>query len=100
MVPIGAGSRSTAKTAPTSAEIASKSVEIIVIVISKLLKRYSKAKRTRHQIIHERCDESKGVFQRGVKRSSGPISRIPGGDRVGVKVGVVQMEKVNSINIS
>jgi len=31
----------------------------------------------------------------GVKRSSGPISRIPGGDRVTVKVGVVQVEKVN-----
>jgi len=28
-----------------------------------------------------------------VKRSSGSISRIPGGDRVAVKVGVVQMEK-------
>jgi len=37
----------------------------------------------------------RGVFQRGVKRSSGQISRIPGGDRVVVKVGVVQMEKVN-----
>jgi len=34
-----------------------------------------------------------GVFQRGVKLS--PISRIPGGDRVAVKVGVVQVEKVN-----
>jgi len=30
-----------------------------------------------------------------VKRSSGPISRIPGGDRAAVKVDVVQMEKVN-----
>jgi len=30
-----------------------------------------------------------------IKRSSGPISRIPGGDRVAVKVGVVQVEKVN-----
>src|SRR6218665_1769343 len=38
----------------------------IVIVISKLLKRYLKAKRTKAlQLIHERCDESKGVFQRG-----------------------------------
>ena len=34
-------------------------------------------------------------FPKGVKRSSGPISRIPGGDRVAVKVGVAQMEKVN-----
>jgi len=30
-----------------------------------------------------------------VKRSSGPISRIPGEDRVAVRVGVVQMEKAN-----
>ena len=37
----------------------------------------------------------RGVFQKGVKRSSGQISRIPGGDRVAVKVGGVQMEKVN-----
>ena len=37
----------------------------------------------------------RGVFQRGVKRRSGPISRISGGDRVAVKVGVVQVEKVN-----
>ena len=27
--------------------------------------------------------------------SSGPISRIPGGDRVAVKLGVVQMGRVN-----
>jgi len=30
-----------------------------------------------------------------VKRSSGPISRGPEGDRVVVKVGVVRMERVN-----
>jgi len=30
-----------------------------------------------------------------VKRSSGPISRIPGGDRVAAKVGVAQMGRVN-----
>ena len=30
-----------------------------------------------------------------VKRSSSPISRIPGGDRVAVKVSVLQMEKVD-----
>ena len=28
---------------------------------------------------------------KGVKRSSGPISRVPGGDRVAVRVGVVEM---------
>ena len=43
-----------------------------------------------HQLIHERCDESKGV-----KRSSGPIFRIPGGNREAVKVDVVQMGRVN-----
>jgi len=32
---------------------------------------------------------------KGVKRSSGPISTIPEGDRVAIKVGVVQMENVN-----
>jgi len=30
-----------------------------------------------------------------VKIRSGPISRIPGGDRVAVKLGVVQMGRVN-----
>ena len=32
---------------------------------------------------------------KGVKRSSGPVSRIPGGDRVAVKVGVDEMGRVN-----
>jgi len=36
-----------------------------------------------------------GVFERVVKRSSGPISRGLGGDRVAVKMGVVQMRRVN-----
>jgi len=31
-----------------------------------------------------------------VKRSTGPISRIPGRDRVAVKVGVSQMERVSA----
>ena len=30
-------------------------------------------------------------FPKGVRRSSDPISRVPGGDRVAVRVGVVQM---------
>ena len=34
-------------------------------------------------------------FQRVVKRSSGPISIGPGGDREAVKVGVVQIGRVN-----
>ena len=70
-------------------------VIVIVIVISKLLKRYSKAKRTRAPAYSRALRRIKGGFQRGVKRSSGPISRIPGGDGVAVKVGVVQVEKVN-----
>ena len=37
----------------------------------------------------------RGFFQRGVKRSSGPISGIPGGHRVAVKVGVAQVEEMN-----
>ena len=61
---------------------------IIIIVISRFLKRYLKAKRTK-------LFTSAATNQRGVFQSSGPNSRIPGGDRVAVKVGVVQMEKVN-----
>src|SRR6218665_3050804 len=67
------------------------SIIVIVIVISKLLKRYTKLSAPGHQLIHERYDESKGGFQRGVERSSGPISRVPGRDRVAVRVGVVEM---------
>src|SRR6218665_2389134 len=37
----------------------------------------------------------RGFSRRVVTRSSGPISRIPGEDRVAVKVGVVQMERVH-----
>src|SRR6218665_3228000 len=40
-------------------------VIVIVMIISKLLKRYSKLSTLGHQLIHERCDESKGGFQRG-----------------------------------
>ena len=71
------------------------SVIAIVIVISRFLKPYSKAKRTRAPAYSRALRRIKGFFQKGVKRSSGPISRIPGGGRVAVKVGVFQMEKVN-----
>src|SRR6218665_2230196 len=40
------------------------SIMMKLIVISKLLKRYSKAKSTRSNI-HKRCDESKRGFQKG-----------------------------------
>ena len=68
---------------------------VIVIVISKFLKRYSKAKRTMAPAYSRALRRIKGGFQRGVKRSSGPISRVPGGDRVTVRVGVVEMERGN-----
>ena len=45
--------------------------------------------------VQERRDESKGGFQRVVKRSLGPISRVPGEDRVAVRVGVAEMGKGN-----
>src|SRR6218665_3973532 len=64
---------------------------VIVIVFSRFLKRYLKPSTPGHQLIHECCDKSKEGFKKGVKRSSGPISRIPGGDRVAVRVGVVEM---------
>ena len=68
---------------------------ISIILISRILKRYLKAKRTRAPAYSRALPRIKGDFQKGVKRISGPISRIPRGDRVAVKVGVVQMEKVN-----
>ena len=68
----------------------------IVIVISKLLKRYSKAKRTRAPAYSRTLRQIKGEFPKGgVKRSSGPISKVPGGDRVAVRVGVVEMGRGN-----
>src|SRR6218665_1568984 len=68
---------------------------LIAIVISKLLKRYAKAKRTRAPAYSRALRRIKGGFQRGVKRSSGPISRVPGGDRVAVRVGFVEMGRGN-----
>ena len=69
---------------------------VIVIVIAKLLKRYSKAKRNRAPAYSRALRRIKGGLSKGrsIYRSSGPISRIPGGDRVVVKVSVVQVEKV------
>ena len=52
---------------------------VIVIVISKLLKRYSKAKRTMAPAYSRARRRIKRGFQRRVKRSSGPISSVPGG---------------------
>ena len=68
---------------------------VIVIVISKLLKRYSKVKRTRAPAYSRAPRRIKGGFPKGVKRSSGPISKVPGGDRVAVRVGVVEMGRGN-----
>src|SRR6218665_4110745 len=55
---------------------------VIVIVNSKLQKRYSKAKRTRAPAYSRALRRIKGGFPKGVKRSSGPNTRVPGGDRV------------------
>ena len=68
---------------------------VIVIVISKLLKRHSKAKRTRAPAYSRALRRIKGEFPKGIKRSSGLISRVPGGDRVAVRVGVVEMGRGN-----
>jgi len=66
-----------------------------LIVISRFLKRYLKAKRTRAPAYSRALRWIKAGFQRGVKISSGPVSRIPEGDRVAVKVGVDEMGRVN-----
>src|SRR6218665_3100485 len=70
---------------------------LIVIVISKFLKRYSKAKRIRAPAYSRALRRIKGGSQRGVKKSSGPISRVPGRDRVAVRVGVVDMGRGNDL---
>src|SRR6218665_3557078 len=67
--------------------------EVIVIVISRLLKRYSKAKGT--SLFTSAATNQRG-FPKG--RSREAQVRFPeyqDGDRVPVKVSVVQMEKVN-----
>jgi len=65
-------------------------------LISRLLKRYLKAKRTRAPAYSRALRRIKGVSKRVVKRSSGPISREPEGNGVAVKVhGVVQTGRVN-----
>ena len=72
----------------TSAELSIE--DIIVIVISRFLKRYSKAKRPREPAYSRALRRIKG----GVKRSLGRFPEyvgLPGGDRVAVRVGVVEM---------
>ena len=69
---------------------------MIVIVISRFLKRYLKAKRTRAPAYSRALRRIKGRFPKGGQAPRavcysrfGPISRIQEGDRVAVKVGVV-----------
>src|SRR6218665_1877138 len=69
----------------TNCKRSTQALVVIVIVISKLLKRYSKAKRTRAPAYSRALRRIKGGFPKGVKRSSGPNSRVPGGDRVAVR---------------
>ena len=66
-------------------------VIVIVNVISRYQKRYSKAKRTKAPAYSRALRRLKGGS------SSGPISRMPGRDsvHVAVTVGVVQIGRVN-----
>src|SRR6218665_554908 len=70
------------------------------IVISKFIKRYLKAKRTRAPAYSRALRRIKGGFPKGVgvRRSSGPISRIPGGDRVAVNPFTANVQ-VKSISV-
>ena len=61
----------------------------------KISKALLKTKRTRAPAYSRALRRIKGGFQRGVKRSSGPISRVRGGDRVTVRVGIVVMGRGN-----
>ena len=68
----------------------------IVIVISRLLTRYLKAKRSRAPAYSEALRRIKEGFSRGWSKEA--QVRFPGGqkgDRVAVKVDVVQMGRVN-----
>ena len=70
-------------------------VIVIVIIVSELLERHSKAKLTRAPAYSRALRRIKGGFPKEVKRSSGPNSRVPGGDRVAVRVSVVEMGRGN-----
>ena len=48
----------------------------------KILKCYSKAKRTEAPAYSRALQRIKGGFPKGVERSSGPSSKVPGGDSV------------------
>src|SRR6218665_2139349 len=74
------------------------SVIAIVIVISRFLKPYSKAKRTRAPAYSRALRRIKGGFPWGDMRSSGPISTEPGGASGAVRVGVVEMGRENDQN--
>jgi len=66
---------------------------VIVIVISRLLKQYLKAKRTRAPAYSRALRRIKGVFPKGGQEKL--RFRIPGGDNVAVKVGVLRLRRVN-----
>ena len=72
-------------------------MRVIVIVISRLLKHYLKAMCTRAPAYSRAiaATNQREIFQRVVKRSSSPISRGPEGVRAAVKMGIVQMGRVN-----
>ena len=62
-----------------------RSKVVIVIVISGFLKRYSKAKRNRASAYSRALRRIKGGLPKGVKRSPGPIFRVPGAKKCAVK---------------
>jgi len=64
-----------------------------IIVISKLLKRYLKAKRTR--LFMSAATNQRGVFREGGQEKFRVDFQRARGDRVAVKVCVVQMARVN-----
>jgi len=66
---------------------------VLVIVISRLLKRYLEAKRTRAPAYSRALRRIKGGLPKGVKRSLGPISRVSGGDTTGVRLSETNMDK-------
>ena len=61
----------------------------------KISKALLKAKRTRAPAYSRALRRIKGGSKGGIKRSSGPIFRVLGGDIVAVRVGAVEMGKGN-----
>ena len=69
---------------------------VLVIVILRFLKRYSKAKSTRASAYSRALRQIKGVFSKGgQEKLRFDFQNTRRGQSIPVKVGVVQVEKVN-----